>query len=436
MKIGFDVDGVLTDFEWFIDYFGAKYLKNKKLPSKVFDLEAYSFKKKYNCSDYMEYNFYKKYLIWYSTHMPIRENAAQTINCLKKEGHSIHIITARVMTDKKNMLGFLFRYFLKNWLRHNNVKYDSIHFVDFQNSQKEKASLCKKLKLDFYVEDEPSNILKIKNICQVICVSARYNNDLSGVYRVNDFTEIYNIITKKQLLKLPNEKEQLLMNILEREQYYKNLKVTISKLPFDKKAIYKYKINHKIIMCTIGRLLKKIVSIQYKDLKRNPFKSNAIYVCNHRRFLDIPIAYCLLNKTYARFLIKREYQFTLWNIIQKKLGTIYVGREYAASRKSSLITMLQTVLNNESVLIFPEGTRNKTSELLLPFQYGAVKISQITGRPIIPIVIYKDNNFKYKAILGEIFRVSIYDSLEIKNKELWNIMHDTYIKLQEKSNGK
>lgn len=184
-------------------------------------------------------------------------------------------------------------------------------------------------------------------------------------------------------------------------------------------------------MNTIGRTLKKIVSIEYKDLEQKSFKSNAIYVCNHRRFLDIPIAYCLLNKTYARFLVKREYQFTLWNVIQKKLGTIYVGREYAASRKSSLTTMLQTVLNNESILIFPEGTRNKTPDILLPFQYGAVKIAQITGRPIIPIVIYQINNFKYKAVIGKLFKVSIYDTLENKNQELWNIMRDTYVKLQE-----
>ena len=432
MNIGIDVDGVLTDFEWFIDYFGSKYLKRKKLPYNIVDSDTYSFKEKFNCSDNVEYNFFKKHLIWYSNRIPIRENAAQTINTLKSEGHAIHIITARILTDRNNILGSLMRFFLKKWLINNNVKYDSIYFVNLKNSAIEKAKLCQKLNLDFYIEDEPTNIEEVKKHCQVICISAKYNNHLSDVYIANDFADVYNIIANGQALQLADKNKQLLMDISEKEQYFNNLQNIIKKLPFDKKAIDTYKLNNKIAMNTVGTILKRIFSVKYIDSKQLNYETSAIYVCNHRRSLDIPLAYCILGKTYARFLAKREYQFTPLSVIQKKLGTIYVGREYPASCKSSLMTMLQTVLNGESIFIFPEGTRNRANDTLLPFKHGAVKIAQITGKPIIPIVIYQISKFKYRVAIGEMFKISVFDNLDNKNQELWEIMRNTYIKLRDK----
>lgn len=433
LKIGIDVDGVLTDFEWFIDYFGTKYLKKKKLSYSIFRPDSYSFKSKFNCSDDVEHNFFKKHLIWYANHIPIRENAAQTINELKREGHTIYIITARILTDENSILGSLMRFFLRKWLHNNNVKYDSIYFVNFKNSAIEKAELCKKLNLDFYIEDEPTNVEEVKKHCEVICISAKYNNNLADAYLANDFADVYNIITNGQTFETVDKNDQLLMTSSEKEQYFKELRNTIKKLPFDKNAMDTYKLNNKIAINTVGTIFKRIFSMQYVDSKQINCETNAIYVCNHRRSLDIPLAYCILGKTYARFLAKREYQFTPLSIIQKKLGTIYVGREYPASRKSSLMTMLQTVLNGENIFIFPEGTRNKTDDTLLPFKPGAVKIAQITGIPIIPIVIYKINKFKYKVIIGEMFKVSVFDDLDNKNQELWKIMRNVYIQLKEES---
>lgn len=37
--------------------------------------------------------------------------------------------------------------------------------------------------------------------------------------------------------------------------------------------------------------------------------------------------------------------------------------------------------------IFPEGTRNKTDDLMLPFKEGSFKIAEKSGCPIIPMAI-------------------------------------------------
>ena len=40
-----------------------------------------------------------------------------------------------------------------------------------------------------------------------------------------------------------------------------------------------------------------------------------------------------------------------------------------------------------SILIFPEGTQNRTSSRLQPFYDGAFRIAIETGKPILPLVV-------------------------------------------------
>lgn len=36
----------------------------------------------------------------------------------------------------------------------------------------------------------------------------------------------------------------------------------------------------------------------------------------------------------------------------------------------------EALLNGDAINIFPEGKRNKTNEILLPFKFGAVSLAQ------------------------------------------------------------
>ena len=52
-----------------------------------------------------------------------------------------------------------------------------------------------------------------------------------------------------------------------------------------------------------------------------------------------------------------------------------------------MLLMEQQVSKGISVLIFPEGTRNKSGNALSDFKAGAFKLAALTGTPILPIVI-------------------------------------------------
>lgn len=53
-----------------------------------------------------------------------------------------------------------------------------------------------------------------------------------------------------------------------------------------------------------------------------------------------------------------------------------------------LMKRLGNILKEDKIIaLFPEGTRNKTEELLLPFKYGAVRLAKETNSKIIPFAI-------------------------------------------------
>lgn len=135
-----------------------------------------------------------------------------------------------------------------------------------------------------------------------------------------------------------------------------------------------------------------------------------------------PLAYLALGGKHARFLCKKEYELSKLQATVQAIGTIFVNRSSKPSGKTARRTMIQTLLHGGNVLIFPEGTRNKTEQILLPFHYGAVRIAGKTGAPIVPIVIKKLGKKSFRIVIGKSMQVGAGDVLEERNRELWECM--------------
>ena len=113
---------------------------------------------------------------------------------------------------------------------------------------------------------------------------------------------------------------------------------------------------------------------------------NAIVVCNHNSLIDIPISTPFLpraNKTIAK---KSFVYVPLFGWIYR-FATVVVDRKDHNSRKESFDKMVNVLENGLDMLIYPEGTRNKTTEPLKSFYDGAFKLSVETQKPIIPVVL-------------------------------------------------
>ncbi len=119
-----------------------------------------------------------------------------------------------------------------------------------------------------------------------------------------------------------------------------------------------------------------------------PRDSAVLYVGNHRSFYDVIF-------TGAKFFSPGGY------IAKKELGNIpllswwmaYIHCKFLdrSDMKAGLKMVLESaedIKNGISMVIFPEGTRNKGEEgTLLPFRKGSLKIAEKAGCPIVPIAI-------------------------------------------------
>jgi 1-acyl-sn-glycerol-3-phosphate acyltransferase len=113
---------------------------------------------------------------------------------------------------------------------------------------------------------------------------------------------------------------------------------------------------------------------------------NAIVVCNHNSMLDIPVSFPFLpraNKTIAKKSLSKVPIFG-WIY---SIGTVLVDRNDSKSRQASYDKMKYVLNHGLDMLLYPEGTRNKTTAPLKSFYDGAFKLSIETQKPIVPVVL-------------------------------------------------
>ena len=191
-----------------------------------------------------------------------------------------------------------------------------------------------------------------------------------------------------------------------------------------------YKIPYSIVKL-IG---KPIFLIRFRPNiinKSNIPKKGAVIFCgNHRNHLDPFCAICS-TKRIIHYTAKKELMnggdaliekpnllaLKLNSLLLKSVGTISVDRDGDTSKATDIVA--QYLIKGSAIGIFPEGTRNKTDEVLLPFKFGAVSLAKKTDAFIMPFAItgkyQKNGNLTVR--FGEPFKVGEM-SLDEANNEL------------------
>jgi 1-acyl-sn-glycerol-3-phosphate acyltransferase len=132
----------------------------------------------------------------------------------------------------------------------------------------------------------------------------------------------------------------------------------------------------------------KLNFIPYQiDGRQNIRRGQAyVYVSNHGSYLDIP-GVCLTVPTQIRPLAKKELRrIPVFGWIASNASVI-VDRSSNESRRKSMDHLKAVLKRGISILIFPEGTQNRSRDLLQPFYDGAFRIAIETQQPVLPMVI-------------------------------------------------
>ena len=172
---------------------------------------------------------------------------------------------------------------------------------------------------------------------------------------------------------------------------------------------------------------------EFEGSNNIPKSGSVILAGNHTNNLDAAIMIAGPKRVVHMLAKKELFKSKISNAFFRSMGCIPVDRKiHDENAKSEAIEVLK---NNEVIGIFPEGTVNRTNDIILPFKYGAVSFAKKTGAYIVPFTItgkYKLFRRNIKITYGKPYKVT--DDLEIENKKLMNII--TKMLIKERSNVK
>lgn len=189
------------------------------------------------------------------------------------------------------------------------------------------------------------------------------------------------------------------------------------------------------LYASIVRLIVPIKRLGHTEMFND---RSYVYVCNHLSVLDvIPIAISLERPVH--FMAKKELannRIGKW--FAEKCECILVSRDGTDVR--AVMQAMKCLKGGESVCCYPEGTRNKTKEIFLPFKSGASAIAIKTKTPIIMVVqcrkikAFRRNYFYY----AEPFEFTEYygkklteEDIKEADEKLMTKMLEIYLMLDE-----
>lgn len=193
MKIGIDIDGVLTDIARFIVDYGIKFSYENNIDYKIKE-DEYDEAKALGITEEQSIKFWNTYLEHYARNYPAREFASEVISKLK-QNNEIYIITARNEDGLPPETYGTMKQMVYKWLEDNHIQYDKLIFTVGS-----KLPYCLENKIDVMIDDSPTNILDISSKIPVFCFDNPYNKKMNGknITRVYTWHDILNKINMMQ----------------------------------------------------------------------------------------------------------------------------------------------------------------------------------------------------------------------------------------------
>lgn len=129
------------------------------------------------------------------------------------------------------------------------------------------------------------------------------------------------------------------------------------------------------------------VSVTVLGEENVPKDEAVLYIGNHRSYFDVIMTYVRVPRPtgyMAKVGMLRVPSLSTW---MKYLHCIFLDRSNIKAGMQSILAAIDKVKSGISICIFPEGTRNRTDDVLLEFHDGSFKIAEKTGCPIVPMSI-------------------------------------------------
>lgn len=148
-----------------------------------------------------------------------------------------------------------------------------------------------------------------------------------------------------------------------------------------------WKKGHKYVSGFFKKELKisgcKITAIGTENI---PKDMACLFVGNHRSYFDILIYHEAVGRPVG-FIAKKEMQrIPLLSLYMDDIGCLFLDRNDIKQGVKVINQGAEYLKLGHSMVLFPEGTRNQTDDLL-PFKEGGYKMAEKAKCPIVPVAI-------------------------------------------------
>lgn len=434
MKIIFDIDGTLTDYNRFVDRYALPYFVKKChmeviAPAEleiedIFGMDTLPAGEQQRLLDrfWVSYRF-----VLFSLFGKFRPGAGQFMRKLKKKGYQVDIYTSRAKACGHNMVGFIARLFTRGQFLLNGVPMGKAHIHFFaDDTDKVQAMIQNRPSLVF--DDKPSIISQMReNKIPVICVRGRHNTQVAAERAVGVLENVFD-----------GKAEKLMEQVIGKNQF-----------SYYRRAADSEKFFNKLKICKGFLNLYFRPQILHRERLIQNHAGAYIYVSNHRSTLDPLVINAILGRpihwvALLRFFKAQDSIFnnnknvwlcklTAWAFQRLELIPIERVRDNPRANNAKAVRdMIGFLRIGESIGIFPEGTTKRPEgQDFGTFDASFLDMAKLTGAWVQPIVILWDTDSRGKRKVAVNFRPAFQVDGEPQDVYMKQFLQEQEFGLQE-----
>jgi 1-acyl-sn-glycerol-3-phosphate acyltransferase len=195
----------------------------------------------------------------------------------------------------------------------------------------------------------------------------------------------------------------------------------------------------------IRQVVKKVnktgrVNVEVHGIENLPEKNGFILFPNHQGLFDV-LALIEACPNPLSIVVKKEASnWILVKQVIKALRGLSIDRKDIKASMKVIMKMTQNVKDGFNYVIFPEGTRSREGNQLLPFKGGTFKSAVNAKCPIVPVALIDcfkpfDEKSSKRLTVHVCFLEPLYKE-EYKNSKTVEIAENVHNKIQQKINQK